>query len=87
MQVVEIIGYCAAFCTTFSFVPQAVKVIKTKDTSSISLVMYIIFSIGVVLWLLYGLYIQNLPMIIANSITIVLSSIILYYKLKETTKK
>mgnify|MGYP001385278244 FL=1 len=79
---IEIIGYCAAFLTTLSFVPQALQVIKTKDTQSISLHMYIIFTAGVVLWLYYGISIQNLPMIIANSITIVLASIILFYKLK-----
>ena len=82
---IEIIGYCAAFLTTLSFVPQALQVIKTKDTQSISLHMYIIFMAGVVLWLYYGISIQNLPMIIANSITIVLASIILFYKLKANS--
>ncbi|HPM12039.1 MAG TPA: SemiSWEET transporter [Bacteroidales bacterium] len=82
---IEIIGYCAAFLTTLSFVPQALQVIKTKDTQSISLHMYIIFTAGVVLWLYYGISIQNLPMIIANSITIVLASIILFYKLKANS--
>jgi MtN3 and saliva related transmembrane protein len=80
---IELIGYCAAFLTTLSFVPQALQVIKTKDTHSISLQMYVIFSTGVVLWLVYGIWLCNIPMIIANSITIVLASIILYYKLKE----
>ncbi|HON53048.1 MAG TPA: SemiSWEET transporter [Bacteroidales bacterium] len=80
---IELIGYCAAFLTTLSFVPQALQVIKTKDTHSISLQMYVIFSAGVVLWLVYGIWLRNIPMIIANSITIVLASIILYYKLKE----
>lgn len=79
----EIIGYCAAFLTTFSFVPQAVQIIKTKDTHSISLQMYVIFSSGVVLWLVYGIWLQNIPMIIANSVTIVLASIILYYKFRQ----
>ena len=83
MGFIELIGFIAAFLTTASFVPQAIQVIKTKDTKSISLSMYIIFISGVILWLIYGLYINNLPMIIANLITAILASLILFYKLKN----
>lgn len=82
MNWISIAGYTAAFCTTISFLPQAIKTIKTKDTSGISLYMYVIFTTGTVLWFLYGLFTNNLPVLIANAITAVLSIIILFYKIK-----
>jgi len=83
MSIVELTGYLAATLTTASFIPQAFKVIKTKNTQSISLIMYIMFTLGVALWLAYGVFISNLPIIIANAITCTLSSIILYFKITE----
>lgn len=82
MNWISIAGYTAAFCTTISFLPQAVKTIKTKDTSGISLYMYVIFTTGTILWFLYGLFTNNLPVLIANAITAVLSIVILFYKIK-----
>lgn len=79
----EIIGYMAASLTTLSFLPQAIKVIKTRDTKSISLIMYILFSIGVALWLIYGILLINLPILIANAVTLALALVILYFKLSE----
>jgi MtN3 and saliva related transmembrane protein len=76
-------GIIAAFCTTISFVPQAIKTIKTKDTSSISLNMYLLFTFGTLMWLLYGIFSRNVPVWLANSVTLVLSSVILYFKLNE----
>ncbi len=76
------IGFIAAALTTISFIPQAYKVIKTKDTSGISLGMYILFVLGVFLWLVHGIQVQDWPLIISNSITFVLSSIILTFKIK-----
>ncbi|HRP02209.1 MAG TPA: SemiSWEET transporter [Candidatus Kapabacteria bacterium] len=76
------VGYLAAVFTTFSFVPQVIKVMKDKQTRSISLPMYIIFSVGVLLWLIYGLILNSLPIIIANLLTLILAIIILVYKLK-----
>ena len=76
------IGSIAACFTTLAFVPQAVKVIKTKDTAGISLGMYIMSVTGILLWAIHGLRIQDMALLIANSITFVLSSIILVYKLK-----
>ena len=76
------IGFIAAALTTISFIPQAYKVIKTKDTSGISLGMYILFVLGVFLWLVHGIQVQDWPLIISNSITFVLSSIILAFKIK-----
>jgi len=76
------IGFFAAFCTTFAFFPQAIKVWKTKSTRDISLYMFIIFTIGVFSWLIYGITISDLPIILANSVTLILSLIILIYKIK-----
>ena len=82
MNFITILGLAAAFCTTASFVPQAVKTIQTKDTSGISLVMYGLFAFGTLLWFLYGLFSSNLPVSIANGITLVFALIILVYKVK-----
>jgi MtN3 and saliva related transmembrane protein len=81
-KMIELIGFMAAMCTTVSFIPQAMKTIRTKDTSSISLWMYVMFSVGVFLWLAYGLAIGNYPIIIANMVTFVLAATILWFKLK-----
>ena len=78
----EIIGYLAAVCTTVSFVPQVVRIWQTKNTSAISLGMYFIFVIGIALWLVYGLIIVNIPMIVANTVTLLLAGTVLIMKLK-----
>nr|WP_294789993.1 SemiSWEET transporter [uncultured Mucilaginibacter sp.] len=83
MNFIDIIGLVAALCTSISFLPQAIKTIRTRDTSGISLSMYCVFASGTVLWLIYGVMIGSYPVVIANAITIVLASIILYYKVKH----
>ena len=82
MDLFTIIGLVAAACTTISYAPQAVKTIKTKDTRDLSLVMYLILTIGVFLWLIYGLLVKNLPLIIANAITLLFTYTILLLKIK-----
>ncbi len=77
----EFIGFLAAFCTTIAFIPQALKVWKTRSTKDISLMMFVIFSFGVLSWLVYGLLISNLPIIVANVITLTLSIYILINKI------
>ena len=79
--IVKYIGFFAAFCTTFAFLPQAIKVYQTKSTRDISLYMFLIFTIGVLSWLIYGLIINDLPVILANAVTLVLSFFILIYKI------
>jgi MtN3 and saliva related transmembrane protein len=79
---IEFIGFVAAILTTLSFVPQALHTIKTKDTSGISLWMYVIFTSGIFLWLVYGFLITNWPLIIANLVTFVLAATILIFKMK-----
>jgi MtN3 and saliva related transmembrane protein len=78
----EWFGYAAAVLTTGSFVPQAVMTIRTRNTSSISLAMYVIFTLGVALWLLYGIAVQSGPMILANTVTLGLAATILGLKLR-----
>jgi MtN3 and saliva related transmembrane protein len=82
MEPYTILGLIAAICTTISFVPQAIRVIKTKQTRDISLGMYLIFSTGTFLWLLYGIFTKDIPIIAANSITFIFSFTILALKLK-----
>ena len=81
---VELIGYLGAFMTTAAFFPQTWQVIRTRDTRSLSLAMYVLFTLGICFWLVYGVLIESFPVTIANAITLVLSSIILYMKMKET---
>ena len=76
------IGGLAALLTTAAFVPQALHSYKTRDLSGISLPMYSVFTLGVALWLIYGLLLGNWPIIIANAITFVLSSFVLFLKIK-----
>ncbi|WP_461631593.1 SemiSWEET transporter [Labilibaculum euxinus] len=78
----SILGFAAAFCTTVSFIPQALRVIKTKHTKDLSLAMYSMFNIGILMWLIYGVLIDAWPVIIANVITLGLTLIILVLKIK-----
>lgn len=77
-----IIGLVAATCTTVSFLPQAIKIIKTKHTKDLSVGMYSVLTLGVVLWLTYGVLIEDLPIIVANGITLVFISTILFLIIK-----
>lgn len=79
----ELFGLMAAILTSMAFAPQAIKTIKTKSTAGLSLGMYLIFTIGVICWLVYGIYLADIPIILANSITLAFSSIILYLKIKH----
>jgi MtN3 and saliva related transmembrane protein len=82
----EIIGYIAAFCTTVSFLPQLIQTLKTKNTTGISLVMYVTFVFGVTMWLLYGILKEDWPLIIANSFTWIFSFTILTMKVRATLR-
>ena len=79
---VEDLGFAAAFCTTAAFVPQLVRVLKLRSAREISLPTFFMFSVGVFLWLLYGLYIDSKPVIASNLVTLVLSVSILVLKLR-----
>ena len=81
------LGYLAAFCTTAAFIPQAFKTIRTRDTKALSLGMYSIFTLGLILWLLYGTYKRDLAIILANAVTGVLAMVILFHKLRNDVWK
>ncbi len=83
MGVAEWLGYPAAVLTTLAFVPQAWKSWRTRDLSGISLPMYALFTLGVALWLVYGLAIGSLPVIVANGLTLVLALVVLALKLRH----
>ena len=82
MQWVTLLGLAAAFLTTSSFIPQVVKVIRTRHVKDISLIMYAIISIGISLWLAYGIIIKDLPVIAANLVTLVLVATVLVLRIR-----
>jgi MtN3 and saliva related transmembrane protein len=81
-QMVDNIGFVAAFCTTVAFVPQLVRVLKLRSAREISLGTFLLFSTGVFLWLLYGIYSGSKPVIASNAATLGLSLSILYLKMR-----
>jgi MtN3 and saliva related transmembrane protein len=83
----ELIGYLAATLTTASFLPQAIMTFKTRDTDSLSLGMYGMFTLGVLLWLIYGIYLANLAIIVANAVTFLLAAAILTVKIRNLLRK
>jgi len=82
MDIYELLGFIAAIITTASFVPQVYKTWKSKSVESLSLTMYIAFFIGIVLWLIYGIHLNSLPMILANSITSLLALLLIIFKFR-----
>ncbi|MBL8323416.1 MAG: SemiSWEET transporter [Rubrivivax sp.] len=78
----EVLGALAAVLTTAAFVPQAVLTLRTRDTRGISLAMYTAFTLGVALWLAYGIVIGRWPIIVANAVTLALAATILAIKLR-----
>ena len=82
MPLLELVGYGAAFLTTLSFVPQAWLTFRTRDVRGLSLGMSSVFTVGVALWLLYGLMMGAWPIVLANAVTLALASAILVMKLR-----
>jgi len=78
----EFIGTVAAVFTTAAYIPQTIKVLREKHTKSISLGMYVMISLGIAMWLVYGLMIQSPSLIIANGLTLAMSCMILFMKIK-----
>lgn len=83
----DFVGYLAATLTTASFLPQAIMTVKTRDTRSLSLGMYSMFTLGVLMWLIYGIYLSNLAIIAANAVTFLLATLILSFKIYNTLRK
>ncbi|MEH1803395.1 SemiSWEET transporter [Nostoc sp.] len=82
MDFLTVLGLAAATITTISFLPQMFKTWQTKSAKDVSLVTLITFISGVFLWLIYGIYLQSLPIILANAITLIFNLIILWLKIK-----
>ncbi len=82
MKLVTIIGILAAFLTTTSFIPQMIKVVKSKSTGDLSMIMVILLTLGIFMWLIYGILITSYPVIIANALSLFFNSVILFYKFK-----
>ena len=82
MELEKILGYAAGFLTTIAFVPQVVKIWKSRSAHDVSLPTFIAFTIGVALWLAYGFVVKQPPMILWNAVTLVLAGAILAMKLR-----
>jgi MtN3 and saliva related transmembrane protein len=82
MELADIIGGIAATLTTVSFIPQVWHVWRSRNTQAISLSMYLAFTAGVMLWLVYGILLGALPIIIANGITVCLAGAVLLMKIR-----
>lgn len=83
---VTAIGLMAAVCTTVSFVPQLIRIWRLSSAREISLTMFLVYSLGVVLWLLYGIFLHSLPIILANTTALALSLAILALKIRFDRK-
>jgi MtN3 and saliva related transmembrane protein len=79
----EIVGLIAAFLTTIAFLPQAIKVYRTQSTDGLSLPMYVIMFVGVCMWLYFGLRIESLSVVVANTVTAVMQIFIIFNILKK----
>lgn len=77
----DLVGYAAAILTTVAFVPQALKSWRTRDLSGVSLTMYSLFTLGVALWLAYGIILGAWPIIVANVVTLALAGMVLALKI------
>jgi MtN3 and saliva related transmembrane protein len=81
-KLIEILGWIAGTLTTIAFFPQLLKTWTTKSAKDVSLVMMITFCVGVFLWLVYGLAIDAMPVVVTNSVTLILALLILILKIK-----
>jgi MtN3 and saliva related transmembrane protein len=81
----EIIGFSAAALTSFGFLPQVIKIYKTKSVQDISLLALIQFTVGMLLWVMYGIYLKNIVIICANTVTLLVlaCAFILYFRYKK----
>lgn len=82
LPLIQLAGYCAAILTTTSFVPQLIRVWRLRSARDISLTMFLAFSLGVFLWLIYGISLHSIPIMLANGVTLALSLTILILKLR-----
>jgi MtN3 and saliva related transmembrane protein len=83
MNNVTLLGLAAASCSTLAFLPQVIKTWRTRATRDISLGMFALLVSGIMLWLAYGIILQDLPLIAANGVTLVFAATILYFKVRH----
>ena len=82
MELIDLVGFAAGACTTIAFLPQVIKIWKTKHTKDLSLSLFLLFLIGVFLWLFYGIMAHSLPIVLTNFVTFILVFIILVFKIR-----
>ncbi len=82
MNYVSLIGLIAGTCTTISFLPQVIKIARSRETKALSLPMYIVLATGIFLWTVYGIFMGDMPIVLANSISLVLALTVLVLKIK-----
>jgi MtN3 and saliva related transmembrane protein len=83
---IGIIGIIAGICTTISFIPQIIKILKTRHARDISLYMYMVLTTGIFLWLIYGIFLGEFPIILANSVSFTLCVFIIIFKIRYNRK-
>ncbi|MBI1937813.1 MAG: SemiSWEET transporter [Ignavibacteriales bacterium] len=83
MSAIDILGFVAAVGTTGAFIPQAFKVFKTKKTNDLSLGTFLLLNFGIIMWEIYGIIVNSLPIILANAITFIMSFYILVMIIKH----
>ncbi len=79
---VTLLGFIGGILTTVSFLPQVVKTWRTRSVNDISLFMYALLSLGIVIWIIYGIIIGSIPIIAANAVTLMLTAIMLVFKIR-----
>jgi len=82
MNTIQLLGLAAGSLTTAAFLPQVIKTWKTRSAKDLSLGMFLLFCLGVVLWLAYGIIQRDIPVIAANLLTLILASALLFFKLR-----
>ncbi len=83
MALLDYTGYLAALCTTGAYVPQVLRVWRTRSTKDISLRTFALLVTGLVLWLVYGVWRGEVPLVLANGVTLTLAGTILYFKVRH----
>lgn len=87
LQRVELIGYAAAVLTTVSFVPQVIKTWRSRSADDLSLLMLVVFTLGVFLWLVYGIVLRSAPIVAANAVTFVLAAALVVLKMIQPGRR
>lgn len=82
MDFITVLGLIAGTLTTIAFIPQLMKTWRSRSAKDVSFIMLVVFSTGVFLWLIYGIYLQALPIILANALTLIFNLIIVCLKIR-----